>query len=66
MQIDLKGIIIIAITLANLIILFTMKFNDLHHLEGNVNELKKDLKHYIKKLYTLAQKVAKLEGKISK
>ncbi len=63
---DAKAIILVVITVINCIILFTMKFNDLIHIEKDVSELKRDMKCYIKKLYSLAQRVAKIEGKISK
>jgi len=63
---DTKSIIIISITLANLIVLITIKCNDFKHLEKDVLDLRNDFKLYLKKLYSLAQRVSRNEGKLSK
>jgi hypothetical protein len=57
---------VVIISIINVIVLITIKVNDIRHLSQDVTELKGDIKHYIKKLYSLAQRVAKIEGKISK
>jgi inner membrane protein involved in colicin E2 resistance len=57
---------VVIISIVNVIVLITIKVNDIRHLSQDVSELKQDVKTYIKKLYSLAQRVAKIEGKISK
>lgn len=54
---------IVLTSIINLIIMLSVKFNDMKHISEDVKELKLDLKSYIKKLYSLAQRVARLEGK---
>ena len=66
MEWNTQSIVLITLTAINCIVLFTMKFNDLRHLEKDVSELKGDFKHYVKKLYSLAQRIARLEGINSK
>lgn len=44
----------------------TIKTNDLRHLTEDIKELKDDMKSYIKKLYGIAQRVSKIEGKVEK
>jgi len=65
MSLDARTIVIGVIAIVNLIVLISIKFNDLRHLEKDVSELKTDFKHYVKKLYSLAQRVAKIEGKLN-
>ena len=66
MDFNVATIVAIGISLVNVIVLISIKFNDLRHLEKNVKEMKEDFKCYIKKLYNLAQRIAKIEGTISK
>ena len=71
---DAKAIILIIITVVNCIVLFTLKFNDLHHLEKDVRELKdKDIPElksslhtFGKRLYNHAQRIARLEGRVDR
>ncbi|RKY28996.1 MAG: hypothetical protein DRP74_09370 [Candidatus Omnitrophota bacterium] len=62
---DLKTVVLISTIIVNFVVLVNIKINDLHHLTEDMKELKHDMKHYIKKLYSLAQRVSKIEGRIT-
>lgn len=63
---DAKAIILVAFTLLNTVIVVTMKFNDMKHMGKDLEELKTNFNHWIKKQYNLAQRVSRLEGKTEK
>jgi len=47
----------------SIVILVSVKFNDLKHLELDFKELKKKVNSIIEKLDLLSQRVSRLEGK---
>jgi len=47
----------------SIVILVSVKFNDLKHLELDFKELKKKVNSIIEKLDSLSQRVSRLEGK---
>lgn len=47
------------------IIVISTKFNDLKHLERNVNDIKDDLERIDKKTDRLSERVSNIEGRLS-
>ena len=56
----------IIMTVFNVIVLVTIKFNDLKHLTADVIEIKRDVRGMGIELNELGQRVAKIEGKLEK
>jgi hypothetical protein len=48
---------------ANCAIFIIIKFNDMKHIADDIKEIKNSISCIDKKLYTDAEKIAKLEGK---
>ena len=65
-MLDTKTLIVIAISLANVLVLVSIKFNDLKHLTKDVKKMDKKLDSLGKRLYNHAQRISKLEGIDSK
>ena len=57
------NISVLIIASLNLLALVVIKFNDLHHLDYAVKDLKKYCVEMDKKLFDLAQRVSELEGR---
>jgi hypothetical protein len=48
----------------NVSVLIAMKFNDLHHVQKDLDEIKEDLKCFRDKFIKLDERVAHIEGKL--
>jgi uncharacterized protein (DUF1330 family) len=58
------GFSIIA-AIVNVTVLIAIKFNDLHHVQKDLDEIKEDLKCFGDKFIKLDERVSQLEGKLS-
>lgn len=59
-------VIAIGSIVINVVILMTVKFNDLKHIHLNVSELKKGQDKLYGKVNGLCQRVSRIEGKLEK
>jgi uncharacterized protein YoxC len=55
----------VIVAIANILILVAVKFNDLKHLQADLDEMKKDLKCVKDNFMKLDERVSNIEGKIS-
>ena len=54
----------ITVAIVNITVLIAMKFNDLKHVQKDLDEIKEDLKCFRDKFIKLDERVSKIEGKL--
>jgi hypothetical protein len=52
--------------IGNIIILLAVKFNDLKHVQKDLDEIKEDLKCFRDKFIRLDERVSKIEGRLKR
>ena len=62
----LSGIVAIIIAIINLIVIISVKCNDLRHLETDVREIKSNVSHLFDKVNGLCQRISFIEGLLNK
>jgi len=61
---DWRLVFYVLVAAVNIIVLLSVKFNDLLHLGRSVKEIKDNIKEIDTKVDKLAERVSKLEGKV--
>ena len=61
---DWRLVFYVLVAAVNIIVLLSVKFNDLLHLGRSVKEIKDNIKEIDDKVDKLAERVSKLEGKV--
>jgi len=63
---ELQLMVTLATVAVNIIVLIAIKFNDLRHLDMYVKELLADMKTLNTRVDSIGERVAKIEGKLTK